>query len=162
MRWARCSGYFAGPRCHAANSPTTAGKGRIASCSKRFVLTTKRVSPVRMRRPSVDNTASWFCSKSGNRSSPEQMGKFNDHAAEETSSQLRLLRHLFPGSAVSRRVHGVQCSVPRQARRQRKLLALGGTERQIGAPPCTGPEIRLRHFFGVMTARGHGSCHLRG
>ena len=56
MRWARCSGYFAGPRCHAANSPTTAGKGRIASCSKRFVLTTKRVSPARMRRPNLTNT----------------------------------------------------------------------------------------------------------
>lgn len=36
------------------NSPTTAGKGRLDSCSKSFVLTTKQVSPVRMRRPGVD------------------------------------------------------------------------------------------------------------
>lgn len=48
------------------NSPTPADKGRLDSCSKRFVLTTKRVSPVRMRSPSVGNTTSWFCSKSGN------------------------------------------------------------------------------------------------
>ena len=70
------------------NSPTTAGKGWLDSCSELFVLTTKRVSPVRMRRPSVGNTASCFCSKSGNRSSLAQMGKFDDHAAEETSSLL--------------------------------------------------------------------------
>ncbi len=74
------------------NSPTTAGKGRIDSCSKRFDLASKRVSLVRMRRPSVDNTAGWFCSKSGNRSSLAEIRKLNDHAAEETSSQHRQRR----------------------------------------------------------------------
>jgi hypothetical protein len=51
--------------------------------ANRFV-TTKPVSPVRMRRPSVDNSAGWFCSKSGNRSSLAQMGKFNDHLKRDS------------------------------------------------------------------------------
>jgi hypothetical protein len=78
----------------ANDSPTTAGKGRVDSCSKRFVLATKRVNPVRMRRPSGDDTARWFCSKSGNRSSLAEIGKFNDHAAEESNSQHSLRSQL--------------------------------------------------------------------
>jgi len=46
------------------NNPTTAGKGRIASCNKHFVLPTKRVSLVRIRMrmqmPNVNNTAGCF------------------------------------------------------------------------------------------------------
>ena len=54
-----------------------------------FVLATRRVSRARMRRPSIDNTARCFCSKSRNRSSLAEIRKFNDHVAEESNSQYR-------------------------------------------------------------------------
>jgi len=47
------------------------------------------VTCARIRKPKLETTTSNFCSKSGNRSSLAKHDKFNDHAAEESSSQHR-------------------------------------------------------------------------
>ena len=110
-------------------SPTTTGNGRIASCSKLFVLTAKRLSPVRIRA-SVDNTAGWFCSKSGNRSSLAEIRKFNDHVAEESNSQHRLLisqpTALLHNGTLPQRSPRPRRATPRRPRRTNHDATLRG------------------------------------